>query len=254
MRYTSNREPRRLTMDASLRGLLDHRVGQRRADELLADLADDVDFSRCRMAHAMGGLAEMDDAGAISMRIPVCNGATWTGRCLELTLEMPDILLSTLPGRRLGEVIGHPALPLDRRITKIEEGEGVVLVECEADARPVASFVRRRATAISQWARRRQQRLLPLPTTTPHVAGFPVLGMLAYAVVALVYAAMRQWASDHAIGVTMGALGIAVFCHGGADGRNDRSDADEERRWMMRMEGAGTALRRAMEREPTKAL
>jgi hypothetical protein len=243
-------------MDASIRDLAVHRMGQVRTDDLLSDMADGVEDATYRLAEGMGALTAIDPDARLAMRVPVARGLTWTGTRLLVTVEMPETLVVGMVGRRLRDVIDHPALPGGRIVLEVHSlNEGHVLT-FEPDDRPICDLVRRRRAWPIRWARRRQE---TVPAgATPHVAGIPVVAIAAYAAIPATAWALGRFApgiaSHHLVGITLAVMAVAVLVHGGAERRDMMNHMDNRLAWRNRLDDAHAKLLAAMDQDPAAAL
>ena len=220
-------------MDSSFRALLEHRVGSRRADQLITDFADGIFDAAKEIVIALGAEDGHSHDAVLHLEAPVSQGCSWTGKALRLTHALPETVLAALPGRTLGDAVSHPCLPADRRIERVNvQSDGSTVILCEDDLVPAATLISRREPALSTWARRRQEdetlRYGMSAGACRHVAGYPVPGLVCLALapvatllVHLVLGGGWTWAA------AMATAGIAFTVMGATDAHDtDMSDGD----------------------------
>ena len=131
------------TVDASLRLVLVHRVGSKRADELLLDLADDLPHAATMVGVAIGSWNGLRRSiHGLQWGAPLGDDLRWDGMHLTLPGVLPTIVLTAASGRRLSEIIEHPALPGDRIIVEVIQEGGGLRVVCEPEMVALADLVK----------------------------------------------------------------------------------------------------------------
>lgn len=108
--------------DPGLLDVLDWRLGSGRGRLLLLGLAGTSKLhARFAVVEALHDCCEEFHTRSGRMKLDLGKGAIWDLEKLHIPGEWPQTLIDQMPGRRLREVLDHPALP-DREILSAEQG------------------------------------------------------------------------------------------------------------------------------------